>query len=86
MTKTVKENQLLESIEGAKEKIALIYDDLDVLSGHLSEISEAVNRNTEDSTTELFHELWMMFPTYHTLDTLNDVLNELKERVESEEE
>lgn len=82
---TVKQKELLENIAGAKEKIEAIYDDLDELSGFLGEIYEEVGYDLEDDTTYNFHVEWMNFPTYHTLDTLNALLNELKERYKEEE-
>lgn len=78
--------RLLKNIEGAKEKIEAIYQDLDILRGYLGEIREEIGYDDADETTVAFHSEWLRFPTSHTLDNLYNLLCELKARYEDTEE
>lgn len=80
------EMQLLKNIEGAKEKIEAIYQDLDILKGYLGEIKEEIGYDDADEITVAFYSEWLRFPTSHTLDTLYNLLDELKARYEDTKE
>lgn len=73
-------SKLAKNSEKALELIEKIYNDFDLLNDYLYNIHEEVS-----SDDEHFHDIWMNFPTYHTLDELKEVLNQyMKESVENE--
>lgn len=67
-----------ENSKIARELVEKIYNDLDMLNGYLHEVVEDLEM--DDELYSRLNFIWMMFPTFSTLDELKSILREVEGR------